>query len=122
MLPKLHGGDLVAVRRQSNYRPGDVVTYRIAAGEFQGRRIIHRIVGGSATEGFVMRGDNKQEDDLWHPRPSDIVGKLWFRVPTAGRAVAFARSPGVIAAVAGGLAFAFTWQPRRTGEPVSASD
>jgi len=123
MLPELHGGDLVALRRRSSYAPGDVVTYRIAAGEFRGRRIIHRIVGGSATDGFVMRGDNRHEDDLWHPRPSDIEGKLWFRLPGAGRAVAFARTPTVIAAVAGGFAFAFalTWQPRRGQEPESAA-
>jgi signal peptidase len=123
MLPTLQGGDLVAVRRQSGYQTGDVVTYRIAAGEFRGRRIIHRIMGGNATEGFVMRGDNKREDDLWHPRPSDIEGKLWFRLPAAGRAVAFARTPAVIAAVAAGFAFAFafTWQPRRGRKAESAS-
>jgi signal peptidase len=122
MQPTLQGGDLVAVRRQSGYRVGDVVTYRIAAGEFRGRRIIHRIMGGTAAEGFVMRGDNKREDDLWHPRPSDIEGKLWFRIPAAGRAVAFVRTPTVIAAVAGGFAFAFafTWQPRRKQESASA--
>jgi signal peptidase len=112
MLPTLQGGDLVAVRRQSSYTTGDVVTYRMAACEFRGRRIIHRIIGGDATRVFVLRGDNKHEDDLWHPRPSDIVGKLWFRVPAAGRAVAFFRTPTVIAAAAG-FAFAFTWQPRR---------
>jgi signal peptidase I len=122
MLPTLRGGDLVAVRRQSTYRAGDVVTYRIAAGEFRGRRIIHRIVGGNAAEGFVMRGDNKHEDDLWHPRPSDIEGALWFRVPGAGRAVAVVRAPAVIAAAAGGFAFAFalTTQPRRPPEAESA--
>jgi signal peptidase I len=123
MLPTLHGGDLVAVRRQATYAVGDVVTYRIAAGEFRGRRIIHRIVGGNAPEGFHMRGDNKHDDDLWQPRPPDIEGKLWFRVPAAGRAVAFARAPAVLAAVAGGFAFAFafTWPPRRWRESASAS-
>jgi signal peptidase len=118
MQPTLRGGDLAAVRRQSTYRVGDVVTYRIAAGQFRGRRIIHRILGGNAGEGFVMRGDNKQEDDLWHPRPSDIEGALWFRLPGVGQAVAFVRTPTVIAAVAGGFAFAFalTWRPRRQPE------
>jgi signal peptidase len=118
MQPTLRGGDLVAVRRQSTYRVGDVVTYRIGAGVFRGRRIIHRILGGNATEGFVLRGDNKHEDDLWRPRPSDIEGALWFRLPAVGRAVAFVRTPTAIAAIAGGLAFAFalTWQPRRPPE------
>jgi signal peptidase I len=121
MVPKLRSGELVAVRRQSTYRPGDVVAYRIASGEFRGKRIIHRIVGGNAGEGFVLRGDNKAEDDLWRPFPEDIEGKLWFGIPGAGRAVTIARTPAVIGAVAGGLAFAFafTWQPRREREQAS---
>ncbi|HET9772456.1 MAG TPA: signal peptidase I [Acidimicrobiia bacterium] len=123
MVPTLQSGELVAVRRQSTYRPGDVVAYRIATGEFRGRRIIHRIVGGNAREGFVLRGDNKADDDLWRPLPAHIEGKLWFRIPVAGRAVVFARTPAVMGAIAGGLAFAFalTWQPRRERERVSAA-
>jgi signal peptidase I len=107
MLPTLHGGDLVVVQRQRSYRVGDVVAYHIPEGIFRGRRIIHRIVGGDAVHGFVVRGDNNGEDDLWLPRHANIEGRLWLRLPAAGRIVAFARSPGVLAAVAGGFAFAF---------------
>lgn len=113
MRPGLHGGDLVLVRRQSTYRVGDVVAYRISDGVFRGRRIIHRIVGGDPGQGFVMRGDNNVDDDLWKPRQADIEGKLWQRLPAAGRVVALARQPGVLAAVVGGFVFAFvmTWKP-----------
>src|SRR5688500_12875501 len=62
MEPAMHGGDFVVVRRQPTYRVGDVVSYRIPMGEFIGRRIIHRIVGGSATDGFILRGDNKPDN------------------------------------------------------------
>lgn len=34
--------------------------------------VIHRIV----------RGDNNDWDDPWHPRPADIIGKLWLHVDT----------------------------------------
>jgi signal peptidase len=114
MLPTLHGGDLVMIERQSAYRVGEVVAYRIPNGIFRGRKIIHRIVGGDPAGGFVMRGDNNTDDDLWQPRPSDIEGRLWTRVPVVGRLVALARSPAVLAAVAAGFAFAFvlTWKPR----------
>ena len=107
MLPTLHGGDLVLVRRQDAYRVGDVVSYRIPDGVFRGRRIVHRIVGGDPTAGFVLRGDDNPDDDLWRPRPSDIEGRLWKRLPGAGRVVAVARTPAVLAAVVGGFVFAF---------------
>ena len=107
MLPTLHGGDLVVVQRKSSYVVGDVVAYHVPDGVFRGRRIIHRIVGGDAVHGFVLRGDNNAGDDLWSPRRADIEGKLWLRLPAAGRVVAIARTPAVLAAVAGGFAFAF---------------
>ena len=107
MLPTLHGGDLVVVQRKPAYRVGDVVAYHIPEGLFRGRRIIHRIVGGDPAHGFLMRGDNNTGDDLWYPRPAEIEGKLWLRLPAAGRVVAFARSPFVLGAVAGGFVFAF---------------
>ncbi len=124
MLPTLHGGDLVIVERQSTYRVGDVVAYRIADGVFKDRKIIHRIVGGDPVGGFLMRGDNNTDDDLWRPRQSHIEGKLWKRLPAAGRVVAFLRAPAVLAAVAGGFVFAlvFTWDRRQavSGEVRSA--
>lgn len=67
MLPALHGGDLVVFRRESTYAIGDIVAYHIPEGVFRGRRIIHRIVGGDPVNGFVLRGDNNAEDDIWYP-------------------------------------------------------
>lgn len=107
MLPTLRGGDLVIVERERVYQVGDVVAYHVPDGIFRGRRIIHRIVGGDPLDGFVLRGDNNAEDDLWYPRQANIEGKLWLRVPSAGLLVAFVRSPPVLAAVAGGFVFAF---------------
>jgi signal peptidase I len=114
MLPTLHGGDLVMVKRQPVYKVGDIVAYHIPDGVFRGRRIIHRIVGGDSQQGFILRGDNNHDDDLWHPRPHNIDGKLWKRLPAAGRLVALARTPGILAAVVGGFVFAFamTWERR----------
>jgi signal peptidase I len=107
MLPTLRGGDLVVVQKQRAYELGDVVAYHVPGGVFRGRRIIHRIVGGDPANGFVLRGDNNPDDDLWYPRQANIEGKLWLRIPAAGQVVAFVRSPAVLAAVAGGFVFAF---------------
>jgi len=75
MLPTLRGGALVIVQRERVYRVGDVVAYHIPDGVFRGRRIIHRIVGGDPVNGFVLRGDNNAEDDLWYPGQANIEGK-----------------------------------------------
>lgn len=119
MRPTLQGGDLVVVQRESSYRAGDVVAYRIADGVFRGRRVIHRITGGDAVQGFILRGDNNDSDDLWRPVPADIEGKLWLRLPALGRLVALARTPAVLAAVAGGFVFALamTWKAPANGSP-----
>jgi signal peptidase len=118
MAPGLRAGDLAVIRRQDTYRIGDAVTYRIPAGEFRGRQIIHRIVGGDAAGGFAVQGDNKGDVDRWQPKERDIVGRLWVRIPLAGRVLASARAPTTMAAVAGGVAFAIilTWPSRRREE------
>ena len=117
MLPSLHGGDLLMVQERRGYGRGDVVAYRIPTGVFRGRRIIHRIVGGDAATGFVVRGDNNRDTDQWRPRPSDIEGRLYKRLPAVGRAVAFVRAPAVLAAVVSGFVFAFvmTWKREEDG-------
>lgn len=121
MRPNLRPGDLVIVREQDEYRIGDVLAYRIPDGPLEGGKVIHRVVGGSATDGFVLRGDNKTDLDLWRPGPADVIGRAGTRIPHVGRILDFARSPAVLAAVAAGFAFAFvfTYPARR---PEASSD
>jgi signal peptidase I len=108
MLPTLRTGDVVVVRRQSAYRVGDIVAYRIPKGQpAAGGRVIHRIVGGSGTTGYVLRGDNRKSNDLWRPRNADVLGKVVVRLPHAARFARILRSPLVLASLAAGLVFAF---------------
>jgi signal peptidase len=105
MEPTLDSGDLVLVRQQGNYGNGDIVAFKVPEGEpGEGAIVIHRIVGGSPDEGFVMQGDSKERPDLWHPAKDDIVGKMWFSVPAAGRFLAFLRAPLLLAGLASGVA------------------
>lgn len=77
-------GDLIVVRRQSAYAVGDIVTYRVPQGEFgAGAHVIHRIIGGDAETGFITQGDNRDKPDVWRPRPSDMLGTSWIRLPAA---------------------------------------
>jgi signal peptidase len=85
MDPTFHMGDLALVERQSTYRIGDPVAYRIPKGEFgAGALVIHRLIGGDGVHGYVTRGDNRNINDEWHPRDSDIVGRVRFDIPRAG--------------------------------------
>jgi signal peptidase I len=105
MLPGLDDGDFAVVRQADHYSTGDVVAFRIPTGRpGEGNLVIHRIVGGSATEGFVTQGDNKPAADPWHPTAHDVVGALWFAVPGGGRLLAWLRQPAVFAALAASLA------------------
>jgi signal peptidase len=89
MDPTYHFGDLAIVRRQSSYRIGDPVAYRIPKGEFgAGAMVIHRLIGGEGVHGFTTKGDNRTIQDPWHPRTADIVGKVRYDVPALGTRMA----------------------------------
>src|SRR5918999_2097887 len=105
MEPTLANGDLVVVHRQSRYRVGDTVVYRVPEGETgAGSLIVHRIIGGSATSGWIVQGDNKDVPDLWRPTSDDVVGSLWVRVPGAGSLLGQAMSPLALASLSTMLA------------------
>jgi len=85
MDPTFHMGDLALVEKQSSYSIGDPVAYRIPKGEFgAGAIVIHRLVGGDGEHGYVTKGDNRTITDEWHPRDSDVVGRVRFDIPRAG--------------------------------------
>lgn len=104
MYPTLHMGDLAVVRRQSSYRIGDPVAYRIPKGEFgAGALVIHRLIGGNGVTGFVTKGDNKTLPDEWHPRTDDVLGRVRYDVPGAGQRLATLTKPIYLGALVGGL-------------------
>jgi signal peptidase len=85
MQPTLYEGDLALLRKHSEYQPGDIVAYRVPEGdEGEGAVIIHRIVSGDAESGYTLLGDNRDSEDRWHPRASDVVGSSWFHVAGLG--------------------------------------
>jgi signal peptidase I len=101
MLPTMHTGDLVIVHERDHYRVGDVIAYRVPKPDpAEGSQVIHRIVGGSAEQGFVVQGDNRTAPDIWHPKTKDVVGSEWVHIPRAGKLVLFVHTPVFIAALA----------------------
>ena len=106
----LYDGDVALVRRQSSYRRKDVIVYRVPDGEVgAGTLVIHRVVGGSGTTGYLTRGDNTQGADAWRPRTDDVVGRVRWKIPWAGRLLVFLHSPRGRAAFASLVAFALAF-------------
>lgn len=89
MEPKFHFGDLVLVRKQGTYQAGDAVTYQNAE---MNRYVFHRIVNMEGGR-FVLQGDHNTWLDSYHPSQDEIVGKLWIHIPSAGKAIQWAREP-----------------------------
>jgi signal peptidase len=103
MVPTYQHGDLVVVESVATYEVGQVVAYRVPAGEVgAGHVVIHRIVGGDATHGFTMQGDHNTAPDPWVPKQADMVGIASFRMANAGRLIALVQQPVIM----GGLASA----------------
>lgn len=106
MEPLLHTDDLALVVRQSSYHRGDVVAFRVPKGDpGAGSVVIHRITGGSARDGYITQGDNRNGRDPWRPVPSDVVGEMAFHVPKLGGIPAFLSSPLGLALAAGLFGF-----------------
>ena len=101
MLPDFHSGDLVVLQAAEEYRPGDVVGYRVPDGELgAGHVVLHRIVGGDGAGGYTVEGDNNPAPDPWQPRSGDVSGRLWLFVPELGRVVSLVHQPAVAGALA----------------------
>ncbi|HZR96956.1 MAG TPA: signal peptidase I [Gaiellaceae bacterium] len=106
MEPRYHTGDLVLVLRRAAYHPGQVIAYRVPKGDpMAGAQVIHRIVGGDAKHGFVVRGDNRTAPDVWRPKPKDVVGAKVLRIPDAIAVLQFLRAPAFLAILAAVFVF-----------------
>lgn len=96
MQPAIDPGDLLLIRAQDNYRPGDVVTFLQ-----DGSLITHRLVGVSG-DAALTRGDANNTDDAPVPL-RDIQGRMALRVPRLGHLVLFLRSQQGLLMLTGAL-------------------
>jgi signal peptidase I len=106
MLPRYRTGDLVLVEKQPSYHIGQLIAYRVPKGDpMAGAQVIHRIIGGDAQHGFIVRGDNRTAPDVWRPKPRDIVGAKALRIPNAVLVLQFFRTPLFLALLAACFVF-----------------
>ena len=118
MDPTFHMGDLALVEKQSTYRIGDPVAYRIPKGEFgAGALVIHRLIGGDGFHGYITKGDNRTIKDEWHPRDSDVVGRVRFDIPRAGIWLGTMTRPVYMGALVASLTVLVMLLPERDKRP-----
>jgi signal peptidase I len=107
MLPTYESGDLVVIESAAHYAVGEVVAYRVPSGEVgAGKVVIHRIVGGNARDGFILKGDHNTASDPWSPRQADIAGAAALRLPGGGRIISLVRQPVILAGLAASIVVA----------------
>lgn len=108
MLPTYETGDLLVLRRAADYGVGDVVAYRVPAGQLgEGHVVVHRVVGGDGASGWVLQGDNNPAPDPWMPRDHDVVGRPWLVLPQVGRIVGWLYQPVILAGLAAAIVVGF---------------
>lgn len=99
MQPLLHGNDLALVRAASSYHVGDVVLYQ---SQVLHRPVLHQIIL-IQNRNYFFKGENNDFVDPGYATESELVGKLWLRVPWVGGLLGWFGRP-LHAGLLGGLA------------------
>ena len=87
MTPSINVGDVI-ISTSPKYRTpqqGDVITY--TARRFNGAAVAivsHRIIGGDAVHGFIVKGDQNKAPDVQRPTMADVVGVVTLVIPFIG--------------------------------------
>ncbi len=79
MAPALRPGTLLISFRQSNYAPGEIISFRLAKGTVVTHRIVRTVSGG-----WITRGDANNVEDSWLVTPEMVIGRVVFQVPKVG--------------------------------------
>lgn len=87
MEPALRTGSVVAVRRESQYKIKDVVTYSA-----EGTNITHRIITVFPEGKYFTKGDANDTRDPYLVGNENIVGKVIFYIPYLGYVTDFLRT------------------------------
>ena len=87
MEPTIKPGDIVITANSERVVPqvGSVIAYQ--ARQFNGTPVgvfTHRIIGGNALDGWMMKGDNNPSPDIQKPKGADILGTVILTIPKLG--------------------------------------
>lgn len=104
MEPTMYTGDLALVFQADDYTIGDIVSFTVSDQQTGEKAIvIHRVVGGTADDGFITQGDNNDNVDPWRPTRDEIVGKTVLFIPRVGAFLSYLQDPVRIAVAVGAV-------------------
>src|SRR3954454_4090308 len=121
MDPTLHTGDLLIVREQDHYRPGDIVAFKLVSPAGGTRMIIHRLVAIHADGHITTRGDNRASPDNFNLLTTAIAGRADVMVPRGGSLLYLLSRWWTLALVTGLMVTLMLW-PSGTGPPRCISE
>jgi len=90
MEPTYFSGDLV-ISRKIAPEVGDVIVY--APASLGGPQVVHRIIGGNATDGWQMQGDNNNFVDPFTPKGDEVRGVVLVHYANFGRVTVLLLNP-----------------------------
>ncbi|HET9722081.1 MAG TPA: signal peptidase I [Candidatus Saccharimonadales bacterium] len=98
MEPKIMTGSMVFDQKSSNYKIGDVITFKKAGSK---DTVTHRIVSvkndASGQTFYTVKGDANSSPDADPVAKSDVVGKVSFSIPYVGYLVNYIKTlPGLV--------------------------
>lgn len=88
MEPSFSAGDVVIIKAEDQYEPGQVVTFR----DSQGQLVTHRIIGTNQGQ-FITKGDGNNAEDQELLSPQMIVGRMVTFIPGVGSLLMLLSSP-----------------------------
>jgi len=95
MEPVLSPGSLVIVTPQSNYNPGDIITYTLADNPNK-NSVTHRIfkiINWDNQTMFITKGDANTVVDNQIISQDEIIGKVIYQIPHLGMFIYAAQTP-----------------------------
>ncbi len=93
MSPKIRTGSIVVVKPITEYKVGDVVTYKTSGST---DKTTHRIVEIQTVNNekvAITRGDANNAPDTKPVKASQIVGKEYFSIPCLGYVLQYIKTP-----------------------------
>ena len=88
MEPTIHVQDAIVIKREDEYKIGDICTYLSQNPSYFGIMITHRIIGMDINENnekvYIFKGDNNYSADTMNVTNDQIYGKVVMKIPKIG--------------------------------------
>lgn len=97
MKPAFRVGSMVVVRKQQDYKVGDIITFRVPDSKDTTTHRIFEVNSNESEKVYKVKGDANPSPDSEPVLHSNTVGRVLFSIPLIGYLVAFTKTlPGLV--------------------------